>query len=164
MPLMSGNDPPPRVPVGTTPLRYWLRRVVVVAVVVASSTMLVRAYGDPHKVFGFQRFPESSSWQATIYRVTVSGDRIDVRAPWPGDYEWSSLITTRGLGTPDAEQHAAYGIDSTLFFLQRALDYAATQTPLDGETAYLEAEVVYRRNDGPSERVVLASPRRKAAP
>jgi hypothetical protein len=161
---MTENGTPPVVSSTIPPSRYWLRRVIVVGVVVASLTMVVRAYGDPHKVFGFQMFPESSSWQATIYRVTDSGDRVDVRAPWPGGYEWSRLVTIRGLGTPNAEQHATYGIDSTLFYLRRALDYVAEQTPLDNETAYLEAEVTFRRNAGPEEQVVLVSSRRKAAP
>jgi hypothetical protein len=126
--------------------------------------MIVRGYGDPHRVFAFQMFPESSSWQATVYRVTDGGERIDVRRPWPGGYHWPDLVTGRGLDNPHAEQHAAYGVDAILDLLQEALDYVARSTPADTETVRLEADVTYRRNGGSELRTSLVSEEREHAP
>jgi hypothetical protein len=138
-------------------MRYWARRVVLVTAVVASLTMVVRAYDDPHRVFGFQMFPEASSWQATVYRVTADGIRVDVREPWPGGYRWSQLVEGRGLEAPYVERHASYGVGATLSYMQYALDYVAANTPADRETVRLEADVIYRRNGGAPRHVRLAS-------
>jgi hypothetical protein len=59
----------------------WARRIVVVVVVVAQLAFVVRAYHSAHKEFGFQMFPESSTWQADIVRVTADGQRIPISNP-----------------------------------------------------------------------------------
>ena len=86
----------------------WARRIVVVVVVVAQLTFVVRAYHSPHKEFGFQMFPESSTWQAEIVRVTDDGRRIPISEPWDG-YTWSQLVRVRGLSRPSVRHHADAG-------------------------------------------------------
>lgn len=133
------------------------RRAMVAGWIVLQVALVVRAYGAPQDVFGFQMFPESSTWHAEIVRVTSDGRTVDVTAQWPGGYRWEDLVPFRGFDHPSVEHHATAGIDSTLDFLEKALDYAASNTPADTETVRLEARVAYRRNDGPVEVVVLRS-------
>jgi hypothetical protein len=136
-----------------------MRRVVVVVVVVAQVTLVVRAYSAPHKEFGFQMFPESSTWQADIVRVTTDGRRVPITEPWDG-YEWSQMVRSRGLSTPSVRHHADAGLANQLAFLDAALDYVATHTPRDNETHYLEALVTtWHNTDEPETRVLRSDDR-----
>jgi len=137
-------------------MRRWARWAVVVAVVVAQAVFVARAYWAPHKEFGFQMFPESSTWQAEVVRVTAAGDRIPVTDPWDG-YLWSVLVPNRGLAFPDVRKQADAGLDNQLAFLDAALDYVATHTPDDRQTRYLEATVTAWYDDDPPHTVVLRS-------
>ena len=134
----------------------WARRIVVVVVVVAQVTFVVRAYHSAHKEFGFQMFPESSTWQADIVRVTDDGRRIPISDPWDG-YRWSQLVRTRGLGSPGVRHHADAGLENQLAFLDAALDYVADHTPRDRDTRYLEAVVTTWHNTDDPKTVVLRS-------
>jgi len=135
--------------------------VVVIVVVAVQLTLVVRAYWSDHDQFGFQMFPESSTWDAEIVRVTVDGERVGIDSPWPGGYRWDELVPQGGLRRPAGRHHADAGIDNQLAFLDAALDWVAANTPRDTETAFLEARVTYWRNvDGPFERV-LRSDRRE---
>ena len=134
----------------------WARRIVVVVVVVAQMTFVVRAYHSAHKEFGFQMFPESSTWQAEIVRVTGDGRRIPISEPWDG-YTWSQLVRGRGLSSPSVRRHADAGLDNQVAFLDAALDYVADHTPRDTETRYLEAIVTTWHNTDEPKTVVLRS-------
>ena len=139
---------------------WWLRRAIVLAVVSAQVFAAVHAYDIPHKVFGWQMFNASSRWQAEIVRVTVEGERHDVRELWPGGYRWDGLVLGRGLETPFARAHASAGLHSTFDFLQKSLDWVAESTPLDAETVRLEATVTYWENGrGPFTRVLTSTTR-----
>ena len=142
---------------------WWARRVVIAVVVVAQLVLVGRAYWADHDVFGFQMFPESSEWQATIYRVDESGSRHDVRDPWPGGYRWPELVEGRGLGFPFSRSHADTGLASTIGFLDAALDWVARNTPADTETVYLEAVVTTWHNGRQPQQVVLTSVERSRA-
>lgn len=137
------------------------RRAVVVAVVVAQLAFVVRGYFAPHKEFAYQMFPESSTWQADIVRVTGDGRRITVEEPWFG-YSWPRLVTSRGLARPWVRHHADAGLDNQLAFLEAALDYVAGNTPLDTETLYLEATVTAWHNTDPPTTIVMRSDDRDA--
>ena len=134
----------------------WARRIVVVVVVVAQLTFVVRAYHSAHKEFGFQMFPESSTWQADIVRVTADGRRIPISDPWDG-YTWSQLVRVRGLSRPAVRHHADAGLSNQVAFLDAALDYVADHTPRDTETRYLEAVVTTWHNTDDPETTVLRS-------
>lgn len=135
------------------------RRLVVALVVVTQVLLVARGYWSDHKEFAFQMFPEASTWQAEVVRVTVDGRRIPVSEPWSG-YRWDALVTERGLAHPATRHHADAGVDNQLAFLQAALDWVAEHTERDSETRFLEATVTYWPNgDGP-ELVVLRSRQR----
>ena len=126
-------------------VRAWARRSVVAAFVAAQVFFVVRAYDAPHREFGYQMFPEASTWRADIVRVTTDGRRVPVQEPWFG-YEWSELVAGRGLTTPWVEHHADSGLERQMAFLAAALDWIAEHTPADDETRYLEATVESSHN------------------
>jgi hypothetical protein len=121
-------------------LRIFSRRIVVLGVVALQLAFVVRAYSSDHKVFGFQMFPESSTWQAEIVRVTSDGRRVPVEQAWSG-YRWNDLVGDGGLRSPAVRHHADAGLDNQIAFLRSALDWVASHTPRDRDTRYLEATV-----------------------
>jgi hypothetical protein len=136
--------------------------VVVVAVVAAQVGLVARGYRADHKEFAFQMFPESSTWRATVVRVTADGRRVPIERPWSG-YRWDELVRGRGLGNPSVRHHADAGLDNQLAFLDAALDWVAANTPRDRETRYLEARVTSWHNAGPPRSGVLRSRVREGA-
>ena len=130
--------------------RRWARRLVVTAFVLVQSFLVVRAYAAPHREFGYQMFPEASTWRADIVRVTDDGRRVPIEQPWSG-YEWNELVRGRGLTTPWVWHPADSGLERQRAFLAAALDWVASNTPDDHETRYIEAVVESSRNlDAPT--------------
>jgi hypothetical protein len=138
------------------------RRVLVVAVVVLQLGLVARGYWSDHKEFGFQMFPESSTWRADVVRVTADGRRVPIEHPWSG-YRWDELVQDRGLRYPSFRHHADAGLANQLAFLEAALDWVAHNTPRDAETRYLEARVTAWHNADPPRVEVLRSGVREAA-
>jgi hypothetical protein len=140
--------------------RVRLRRIVFIGVIILQLAFIVRAYWAPHKEFGFQMFPEASSWQAQIVRVTSNGDRVPVDQPWFG-YEWNDLVPERGLSSPWVRHHADAGLDNQLAFLKEALAWVANNTPRDTETRYFEATITTSFNMRDPTTRILRSPSRE---
>jgi hypothetical protein len=136
--------------------RVLARRVAVLAVVLLQVGFVARAYWSDHKEFGFQMFPESSTWRADVVRVTADGRRVPVEQPWSG-YRWDELVRDRGLRYPAVRHHADAGLDNQLAFLDEALDWVADNTPRDRETRYLEARVTAWHNADPPRVELLRS-------
>lgn len=144
----------------------WRARLVrgfVVVVLVGHGVLLARGYADPHKLFAFQPFNESSTWRADVVRVTTDGRRVAVEDAWPGGYEWDELVGWGVLERPAAWRHAYSGLGASLDFLDEALDWVADHTPDDAETRHLEARVEARRNGRGIEVRVLRSDEREEA-
>lgn len=144
----------------------WRARLVrgfVALVLVGHGALLVRGYADPHKLFAFQPFNESSTWRADVVRVTADGRRVSIEDPWPGGYDWDELVGWGVLEEPTVLRHAYSGLDASLDFLDEALDWVADHTPADTETAYLEAVTEgYRNTRGPEVRVLRSDVREEA--
>jgi len=132
------------------------RRLVVLAVVLLQLVLVARGYRADHKEFAFQMFPESSTWRASVVRVTADGRRVPVGVPWSG-YRWDALVRDRGLSYPAVRHHADAGLENQLAFLRAALDWVADNTPRDRETRYLEAIVTAWHNADAPTREVLRS-------
>jgi hypothetical protein len=129
------------------------RRLVVLAVVLLQLGFIARGYWSDHKEFAFQMFPESSTWRASVVRVTADGRRVPIEVPWSG-YRWDELVRDRGLSYPAVRHHADAGLDNQLAFLRAALDWVADNTPHDRERCYLEATVTSWHNaDAPTTEV-----------
>ena len=139
-----------------------MRRVIVVAVVFVQLGLVARGYWSDHKQFAFQMFPESSTWRATVVRVTADGRRVPIERPWYG-YRWDELVRDRGVSFPSIRHHADAGLDNQLAFLEAALDWVASNTPRDRETRYLEATVTSWHNADPPRVGVLRSSVREGA-
>jgi hypothetical protein len=122
-----------------------VRRLVVLAVVLIQLALVARGYWSDHKEFAFQMFPESSTWRASVVRVTADGRRVPIEVPWFG-YRWEELVGDRGLSYPRVRHHADAGLDNQLAFLEAALDWVADHTPRDRKTRYLEATVTSWHN------------------
>jgi hypothetical protein len=148
--------PAPSPPLNGSRARIIGRRVVVAAVLLVQALLVARGYWSDHREFAFQMFPESSTWQADVVRVTEDGRRVPIEEPWSG-YRWEELVTGRGLSYPGVRHHADAGLDNQLAFLDAALDWVADHTPRDRETRFLEARVTAWRNDDPPHVVVLRS-------
>jgi hypothetical protein len=148
--------PAPSPPLNRSRARIIGRRVVVAAVLLVQALLVARGYWSDHREFAFQMFPESSTWQADVVRVTEDGRRVPIEEPWSG-YRWEELVTGRGLSYPGVRHHADAGLDNQLAFLDAALDWVADHTPRDRETRFLEARVTAWRNDDPPHVVVLRS-------
>jgi hypothetical protein len=125
------------------------------SVLCAQLYFVVNAYHDPLKRFGFQPFAESSIWRAHIDAVDGAGRRRDIQHGFEG-YSWSKLVRER-VTRPFDTNVANSGVESSLYFLQRALDYVADHTPRDHSTRYFEAQVWFRKNRGPVEERRLRS-------
>ncbi len=138
-----------------------LRRVVFVTIIVLQLGAIVAAYGNDHRLFGFQMFPEASRWRAEIVRVQPDGSRIAIDDDW--EYRWSDLVRGRGLTRPDRWSHADSGLRSQLAFFESALDWVAANTPDDTTTQYLEATVTFTDNGREPETVVFRSQERPIA-
>jgi hypothetical protein len=138
------------------------RRLLVALVVIVQLGLVARGYWSAHKEFAFQMFPESSTWQAEIVRVTTDGARVPVNQTWAG-YRWDELVTGRGLDNPQLRHHADAGLENQLAFLDAALDYVADNTPRDDETRYFEATVTTWHNTDGREVTVLRSDDRPGA-
>lgn len=130
-------------------------RALCLLVVGAQLYAVVNAYRDPLKRFGYQPFAESSVYRAQIFAVDRAGRRDSVADGFQG-YRWQDLVQER-VGAPFSWRSAPSGVQATIYFMQHALDYVATHTPHDRQTAYLEARVSYRKNRGPEEHVTLRS-------
>ena len=137
----------------------WGRRVLALGIVAAQVFFVVRAYSAEQAFFGFQMFPESSDWQATVERELPDGRRVDVRDEWPGGYVWGDLVVGRGLQHPFGRHHATAGLDSTLHFFEKSLQWVAVNTPDDTETVRLVATVTSWHNGGEPETVVFVAER-----
>jgi hypothetical protein len=140
-------------------MRVVARRVVVLAVVLLQLGLVARGYWSDHREFAFQMFPESSTWRASVVRVTADGRRVPIEVPWSG-YRWEELVRARGLSYPAVRHHADAGLDNQLAFLRAALDWVADNTPRDRETRYLEARVTSWHNvDAPTVEVFRSTMR-----
>lgn len=144
----------------TPRVRIVARRLVVVTMVGLQVGFVARGYWADHKEFAFQMFPESSTWQADVVRVTTDGRRVPIEEPWSG-YSWAELVRDRGLSYPGIRHHADAGIDNQLAFFDAALDWVAENTPRDDETRYLEARVTSWHNDDPPQVEVVRSVERE---
>jgi hypothetical protein len=134
---------------------------IFLAVVVLQLALIGRAYSSDHKVFGFQMFPEASTWQAEVVRVTRDGQRVPVSQPWAG-YDWNGLVGGVGLQNPSVRHHADAGLNNQLAYLRSSLNWVADHTPRDHDTRYLEARVTSWHNDDPARVVVYRSHDRDA--
>ena len=118
------------------------RRVGAAAILIVQLLLIIRGYSADHAVFGFQMFPESSEWQATIERELVDGALVDVRQDWPGGYRWILVLGPAFLVEPghrlgDVFRVGPLGRDIARVIFGAADDFLGIDTELDGRLEFL---------------------------
>jgi hypothetical protein len=131
--------------------------------------VLTAGYRADH-IFGFRMFPEASTVEIHVTRMTAAGDLPAPRGEWSArdasgqlrHFRWRDRVHDPVLGAVDERAFASYGVDAQLARLQRALDDVAEHLDEDAETVRLRANVVVRKNGGdPYEVTLLSHPRRE---
>jgi len=132
-------------------------RVVFAACWIAGQAALILTAGArPDHIFGFRMFPEASTMEIHLWR-DVGGSTAPLPVPggeWSArdadgqlrHFSWRDRVRDPVLSTVDAPVFAAYGVDTQLARLQRALDDVADHVPEDRDTLRLRAEVLFHRN------------------
>ena len=127
--------------------------------------LVVTAGARADGIFGFRMFPEASTMRVRLERVTAAGVVDTHGGEWSArdaegqlrHFAWHDRVCDPVIGVVDEEVFAAYGIDTQLARLQRALDDVADHLDEDAETQALRAEVTFRRNGHPNETRTLVS-------
>jgi hypothetical protein len=116
--------------------------------------LVLTAGRRPDHVFGFRMFPEASTVEIHVMRVTAAGELPAPRGEWSArdasgqlrHFRWRDRVHDPVLGALDERVFASYGVDAQLARLQRALDDVAHHLDEDAETVGLRANVVVRKN------------------
>ena len=130
-------------------------RVAFAAVWLAGqATLVVTASRRPDGIFGFRMFPEASTMQVRLARVTATGEVATPGGEWSArdasvqvrHFSWRDRVRDPVLSSLDTRVFASYGADTQLAHLGRALDDVADHLPEDAETERLVAHVTVWRN------------------
>lgn len=130
-------------------------RVAFAAAWIAGQVALVATAGmRPDAIFGFHMFPEATTMQVRLGRITKAGEQPAPGGEWSAQdatgqlrhFSWRDRVRDPVLSSLDARVFAGYGASTQLARLQRALDDVADHTPQDAETLRLVAHVTIWRN------------------
>jgi hypothetical protein len=145
-------------------------RVVFAAAWIAGQAALVLTGSrrEDH-ILSFRMFPEASTLEIHLSRVTVEGVvPVPRSGEWTatgsgGDvhhFSWHDRVRDSVLSTLDTRIFASYGVDVQLARLQRALDDVEAHLDGDHETVRLRADVTVSKNGHePVAVTVLGKPR-----
>ncbi len=122
--------------------------------IVAQAALVSTAAMRRDRIFGFRMFPEASTMQVRLTRITLQGEQSVAGGEWSAvdrtgqrrHFSWHDRVRDPVLSSLDGRVFAAYGADTQLARLQRALDDVADHTPEDAETLRLVARVTVWRN------------------
>lgn len=145
-------------------------RVVFAACWIAGqSALVVTAAQRSDHIFGFRMFPEASTLEIHLSRVTANATQPIPGGEWSATdargqrrhFSWHDRVRDPILASVDVRVFASYGVDAQLARLQHALDDVADHVDGDAETMALRADVVVRKNGGDPTTSVLFSHRRR---
>ncbi|MGA3123641.1 MAG: hypothetical protein ABSF69_22980 [Polyangiaceae bacterium] len=122
--------------------------------IAAQSALVVSAGGRSDHIFGFRMFPEASTLEIHLSRVTSTATLRAPRGEWSArstsgqlrHFSWRDRVRDPVLGTIDARVFASYGVDAQIARLQRALDDVTEHLDGDDETVRLRADMLVRKN------------------
>jgi hypothetical protein len=125
-----------------------------VAWLLGQGVLVFTSGSRPDHIFGFRMFPEASQLQIRLARLTESGERPALDGEWSAldsagqlrHFSFRDRVRDPVLGSLDTRVFAAYGADTQLARLQRAIDDLAEHTPEDAETLRFVAHVSVWRN------------------
>jgi hypothetical protein len=116
--------------------------------------LVVTAKMRSDAIFGFRMFPEATTMQVRLGRVTARGEQPAPAGEWSArdaagqlrHFSWRDRVRDPVLSSLDARVFAGYGASTQLARLQRALDDVADHTPDDAETVRLVAHLTIWHN------------------
>jgi hypothetical protein len=116
--------------------------------------LVVTATGRPDGLFGFRMFPEASTMQVHLARVTATGEVPIPGGEWSArdasgqlrHFSWRDRVRDPVLSSLDARVFASYGEATQLARLGHALDDLADHVPEDAETLRFVARVTVWHN------------------
>jgi hypothetical protein len=137
--------------------------------IAAQSALVVSAGGRSDHIFGFRMFPEASTLEIHLSRVTSAATFPAPRGEWSArsksgqlrHFSWRDRIRDPVLGSIDARVFASYGVDAEIARLQRALDDVTEHLEGDDETIRLRADMLVRKNGREPSPVTLFSRSRR---
>jgi hypothetical protein len=138
--------------------------------IVGQVALVVSADDRPDHIFGFRMFPEASTLEIELLRVTARGDVPAPHGEWSAQdgsgqlrhFSWHDRVRDPVLGTLDTPVFASYGLDAQFARLQHALDDVADHLQGDAETLQLQADVSASKNGREPTTVILSSRLRSA--
>ncbi|MGD0676138.1 MAG: hypothetical protein ABSC94_12000 [Polyangiaceae bacterium] len=115
--------------------------------------------------FAFQMFPEASTIEIHIFRLTAEGLVAAPGGEWAArdpsgqlqHFSFHDRVHDPILGRLDTRVFASYGVDTQLARLRHALDDVVRHVPDDAETLRLRADVIVSRNGREVSTVTLLS-------
>jgi hypothetical protein len=137
--------------------------------IAAQSALVVSAGGRSDHIFGFRMFPEASTLEIHLSRVTSTATLRAPHGEWSArstsgqlrHFSWRDRVRDPVLGTIDARVFASYGVDAQIARLKRALDDVTEHLDGDDETLCLRADILVRKNGRePSPVTLFSRPRR----
>lgn len=151
------------------------RRIAILAFCVvlfgAQAGMIAAAHVRNDRRFGWQMFPETTRFRASLWREIAGGGRV--AAPygrWVLDtpegrrqFLWRDHVRDWRLESLDRMRQAKVSLDSTLLYAKGALDHVAARIPEDRETVRLHLVVDWEKADGTRGTTELSSPPRIGA-
>ncbi len=156
---MLGDANRPRSTLSTTVTRVIdlgpRARVAFAACWIAGQAALVLTAAErPDHIFGFRMFPEASTLEIEVSRVTSGGLAAAPSGEWSArdaygqlrHFSWHDRVRDPILGTLGARVFASYGADAQLARLQAALDDVVEHIDGDDETRGLRADVQIWKN------------------
>ncbi len=137
--------------------------------IAGQAALILTAPWRADHILSFRMFPEASTLEIHLSRVTTQGVVPIPHGEWstgsPGGevrhFSWHDRVRDPILASLDARVFASYGVDAQLARLQQALDDVAAHIDGDRETARLRADVLVSKNGREPSTVTLVSrPRR----
>ncbi len=172
-PRQAGGERPARASLdGVVELGPRMRVAFAAAWIAVQVGLVVSAGGRADGLFGFRMFPEASTLQIQLARVTKSGERPAAGGEWSArdlsgqlrHFAWRDRVRDPVLSSLDVRVFASSGAATQLARLQRALDDVADHIPEDEETLRLVAHVTVWQNGRDPVTTTLESPLRGRAP
>ena len=171
-PRQAGGERPARASLdGVVELGPRMRVAFAAAWIAVQVGLVVSAGWRADGIFGFRMFPEASTLQIQLARVTSGGQRSAPGGEWSArdqsgqlrHFAWRDRVRDPVLSSLDVRVFAAYGAATQVARLQRALDDVVDHIPEDEETLRLVAQVtVWRNGRDPVTTTLESHPRRKA--
>jgi len=129
------------------------------------ATLVLTAGLRSDRIFGFRMFPEASTLEIHLSRVTETRTLPALGGEWAArdfagqlrHFSWRDRVRDPVLERLDTTVFAAYGVSAQLARLQHALDDVADHVDEDDETLQLRADVVLSKNGREPETATLFS-------